>query len=336
MGAGESIAVHAVRWYVDPHETTIRPEPHRPSARGQCAHRAVQLAARSWSGWNLHPAHRGHGRRAVDARVGTGHPRRPAVARTSWVEGPEVGGEHGPYRQSERLHVYREHAIELLSAGRCVLLLLFAEQLESDRRESLKSGKPPKYAGRAGASRDDEARQADREGRGGRHSLSRARTGSVDVRRYGAWSAGVRPGRDRRLRAPAIERDSRLQLRRRVDDALMGITHVIRGEDHISNTPRQVLLYEAFGWGTAVVCPCLARHRARSCAALEAPRRDVGEGVPGPRVSAGGADELSGVDWLVTRRTTKSCCRSTSWPGDSGWRTSATAPACSTSISSRG
>jgi glutamyl/glutaminyl-tRNA synthetase len=56
-----------------------------------------------------------------------------------WNEGVEVGGDHGPYRQTERLHIYRAHAIELLSAGRAYHCFCSAEQLEADRQEALKS-----------------------------------------------------------------------------------------------------------------------------------------------------------------------------------------------------
>ena len=83
----------------------------------------------------------------------------------------------------------------------------------------------------------------------------------------------------------------------------MGITHVIRGEDHISNTPRQVLLYRGVRLDAAGrLRTCSLRARARSRAALEASRRDVGEGVPRSRISAGGADQLPGADRLVAGR----------------------------------
>ena len=65
-----------------------------------------------------------------------------------------------------------------------------------------------------------------------------------------------------------------------VDDALMEITHVIRGEDHISNTPRQVLLYQALGFAPPGVCPPVAGHGAGSHAAVEAARRDIGRRIP--------------------------------------------------------
>ena len=70
-----------------------------------------------------------------------------------------------------------------------------------------------------------------------------------------------------------------------VDDALMEITHVIRGEDHISNTPRQMLLYEALGFTPPAFAHLVAGDGARSQPAVEAARRDVGGGVPRARAT---------------------------------------------------
>ena len=121
-----------------------------------------------------------------------------------------------------------------------------------------------------------------------------------------------------------------------IDDALMGITHVIRGEDHISNTPRQMLLYEAFGWTAAGVRARVAGDGARSQPAVEAPRRDVGGRVPRPRLPAGGADQLPGAHRLVAGRGRGAAAARRAGARGSGSRTSATAPACSTSRSWRG
>ena len=165
-----------------------------------------------------------------------------------WVEGVEAGGDHGPYRQTERLHVYRAHAIELLSAGRAYHCFCPAEQLESDRQESLKSGKPPKYAGRCRSVSRDEARRRIENGEAAVVRFRVPDTGSVTfddvVRGPLVFDLDV-IGDFVLLRSNGIPAYNFAVV---VDDALMGITHIIRGEDHISNTPRQVLLYEAFGW----------------------------------------------------------------------------------------
>src|SRR5688572_23207037 len=65
-----------------------------------------------------------------------------------WDEGVEAGGEYGPYRQSERLHIYRAHAVELMARGQAYRCFCSPAQLEADRKLALESGKPPMYAGR--------------------------------------------------------------------------------------------------------------------------------------------------------------------------------------------
>ncbi len=169
-----------------------------------------------------------------------------------WDEGVELGGEHGPYRQSERLHIYRAHAIELLSAGRAYHCFCSAEQLESDRQEALKNGRPPKYAGRCRSVPRDEARTRIEKGESAviRFRVPDAGTVTFDdvVRGPLAFDVDV-IGDFVLLRSNGIPAYNFVVV---IDDVLMGITHIIRGEDHISNTPRQVLLYEAFGWKTPV------------------------------------------------------------------------------------
>src|SRR5688500_3592347 len=65
-----------------------------------------------------------------------------------WDEGVEAGGDHGPYRQSERLHIYRAHVVELMSRGQAYQCFCSEEQLAADREAAMKAGQPPKYVGR--------------------------------------------------------------------------------------------------------------------------------------------------------------------------------------------
>src|SRR4029079_7740874 len=65
-----------------------------------------------------------------------------------WDEGPDAGGSHGPYRQSERLHIYRAHAVELMSRGQAYHSFSSEEHLEIDRYQALRNMQPPKYVGR--------------------------------------------------------------------------------------------------------------------------------------------------------------------------------------------
>jgi glutamyl-tRNA synthetase/nondiscriminating glutamyl-tRNA synthetase len=165
-----------------------------------------------------------------------------------WSEGVGVGGERGPYRQTERLHMYRAHAIELLSSGKAYQCFCSAEQLEVDRQDALKSGRAPKYTGRC--------RAVSRE-----HAQKRIENGEAAVIRFRVPDRGTVTFDDI-VRGPLsfdIDIIGDFVLLRSngmpaynfavvIDDALMNITHIVRGEDHISNTPRQVLLYQAFGW----------------------------------------------------------------------------------------
>ena len=165
-----------------------------------------------------------------------------------WTEGVEAGGEHGPYRQTERLHIYRAHAIELLSSGKAYHCFCSAEQLDADRQDALKTGKPPKYTGRCRAVPRDEARKRLEQGETAVIRFRVPDTGSVTfediVRGPLVFDMDV-IGDFVLLRSNGVPAYNFAVV---IDDALMNVTHIVRGEDHISNTPRQVLVYQAFGW----------------------------------------------------------------------------------------
>lgn len=165
-----------------------------------------------------------------------------------WSEGVDVGGSKGPYRQSERLEIYRAHAQQLVDRDHAYYCFCSAATLEADRQAALAAGRPPKYAGTCRAIARDEAR---RRVEGGEPAVIRLRVPehrSVSfrdvVRGEVAFDTEV-------IGDPVLVRSEGMPAYNFavvVDDVLMEITHVIRGEDHISNTPRQLLLYEAFGW----------------------------------------------------------------------------------------
>ncbi len=165
-----------------------------------------------------------------------------------WDEGVEKSGDYGPYRQSERLHAYRAHAVELLSRGQAYRCFCPPEQLEMDRYAALRQGQPPKYVGRCRAIPEAETRARVERGEAAvirfRVPEDRDVVFTDLVRGEVRFSSEV-------IGDPVLIRSDGTPAYNYavvVDDALMGITHVIRGEDHISNTPRQLLLYEAFGW----------------------------------------------------------------------------------------
>jgi len=165
-----------------------------------------------------------------------------------WDEGVEAASSHGPYRQSERLHIYRAHAVELMAKGHAYHCFCSAGQLEADRAAALAAGQPPKYIGRC---RDVSRDQARRRIEGGESAVIRFRVPEGRDVRFDDIVRGTVTFSTDVIGDPVLVRSDGVPAYNYavvIDDALMEITHVVRGEDHISNTPRQLLLYEAFGW----------------------------------------------------------------------------------------
>ena len=163
-----------------------------------------------------------------------------------WDEGPGVGGPFGPYRQTERLDIYRQASDRLLAEGNAYRCWCTPEELEERRRATLAQGRPWRYDRRCLERTDEERARLEEEGR-------------PAALRFHA------PGRDvvvqdvirGEARFPASDIDDFVILRSNgfptyllaaaVDDWKMEMTHVIRGEDLFSSTPRQILLLEALG-----------------------------------------------------------------------------------------
>ena len=165
-----------------------------------------------------------------------------------WDEGVEKGGDVGPYRQTERLHIYRAHVVELLSRGLAYRCFCLPEQLEMDRYQALRDRRPPKYVGRC---RDIPPEVGRQRVEAGEPAAIRFRVpDNREVVLNDLVRGEVRFDTDI-VGDPVIMRSEGVPAYNFavvIDDALMHITHVVRGEDHISNTPRQLLFYEAFGW----------------------------------------------------------------------------------------
>ncbi|OFW24053.1 MAG: glutamate--tRNA ligase [Acidobacteria bacterium RIFCSPLOWO2_02_FULL_65_29] len=165
-----------------------------------------------------------------------------------WNEGPDVGGPCGPYRQSERLHLYHSYAKEMVGVGRAYPCFCAPAQLETDRAADLAAGRPVRYSGRC---RQVSPSTAERRIASGERPAIRFR---VPEEREIVFDDAVRG--DMRFRTDVIGDPIILRADGTpaynfavvIDDALMAITHVIRGEDHLSNTPRQILLYETLGF----------------------------------------------------------------------------------------
>lgn len=165
-----------------------------------------------------------------------------------WDEGVEVGGDYGPYRQSERLHLYREHAGQLVAENAAYYCFCSAEKLEADRQAQLAAGLPPKYSGTC---RTLPVAETARRRSAGEPAVIRLRVPQDRAVTFDDLVRGEVTFHTSVIGDPILVRSDAVPAYNFavvVDDALMAVTHVIRGEDHISNTPRQVLLYEAFGW----------------------------------------------------------------------------------------
>jgi glutamyl-tRNA synthetase len=162
-----------------------------------------------------------------------------------WDEGPAVGGPVGPYRSSERLGEYQSRARVLIEEGLAYHCFCTPEQLEAERNAALENNLPPKYSGRCAAM---DPAESQRRIQAGEQAAVRFRT---PQNREIAFTDLVRG--EIRFHTDVIGDQVLLRSDGHpaynfavvVDDGLMGVTHVVRGEDHISNTPRQILIYEA-------------------------------------------------------------------------------------------
>ncbi|OYW05072.1 MAG: hypothetical protein B7X11_02245 [Acidobacteria bacterium 37-65-4] len=163
-----------------------------------------------------------------------------------WDEGPEVGGSLGPYRQTERYGLYSEYQQKLLDLGQAYPCYCTQEELGAERERAIAANRTYTYPGtcRRLTALEREAREKE-----GRRPCVRLRIAprtvsftdlvrgmvSIHTQQFGDWVL-TRPDGSPTYNFAVV-----------VDDALMQVTHVIRGEDHLSNTPKQIVLYEALG-----------------------------------------------------------------------------------------
>lgn len=164
-----------------------------------------------------------------------------------WDEGPDKGGAFGPYRQSERQAIYAKYTEKLLGQGDAYYCFCSTGQLEAERQEALEAGRQPRYSGRCRklAPQDAARRRAAGEVAAVRLRIEESSFFWNDrVHGPTTFSSDV-------IGDPVLVRSEGIPAYNYavvVDDHLMEITHVIRGDDHISNTPRQLAVYRALGW----------------------------------------------------------------------------------------
>ena len=179
----------------------------------------------------------------------------------SWDEGPNESdpgekGEFGPYRQSKRLDIYSSNTAQLLAEGKAYRCFCTPEELQEERERAIAQQRPQVYSGKCRTLTKPEIKESLLRGkfysvrlkipsnpirfhdlvRGNLEFAPETIGDPILVRSAQGGTAGASPG------IPVYNYVVT------VDDALMGITHVIRGDDHIANTPKQVAIYEAFGW----------------------------------------------------------------------------------------
>lgn len=169
-----------------------------------------------------------------------------------WDEGADLGGNYGPYRQMERLDIYQKYVDELLERGLAYKCYMTEEELDLEREQQKANGQAPKYSG---AHRNLTVEQIQQFEDAGRQPSIRLRVPENqtyqfnDIVRqsitfessdFGDWVIVKKNGIPTYNFAVAI------------DDHLMEISHVLRGEEHISNTPKQMMVYEAFGWAPPI------------------------------------------------------------------------------------
>jgi nondiscriminating glutamyl-tRNA synthetase len=164
-----------------------------------------------------------------------------------WDEGPDVGGPYAPYRQSDRLEIYREHAERLLREGKAYLCFCTEAELQKERERAQAEHRQPIYSGKC---RAIDPSEAGRRRTSGESCAIRLRIPERPIRFHDIVHGAVEFSNEV-VSDPIILRSNGMPVYNYVvviDDALMKITHVIRGDDHLSNTPKQVALYEALGW----------------------------------------------------------------------------------------
>ncbi len=164
-----------------------------------------------------------------------------------WDEGPDVGGPSAPYSQAERGEFYRRLFAELASRGAAYPCYCTAEELELSRKLQRMSGKPPRYAGTCRALTD--AQRAERERRGSSSTL-RFAIPENQIIEFTDVVHGPQRFASNDIGDFIIRREDGTPaffFCNAVDDSAMGVTHVLRGDDHLTNTPRQIMLLNALG-----------------------------------------------------------------------------------------
>ena len=166
----------------------------------------------------------------------------------TWDEGIDVGGPDGPYRQTERLDIYKKYTEKLLAEGKAYYCFCTPEELEAEKEEQMSRGETPVYSGKCRNLPKETVEQYLKEGR---PYVIRIATPKNEMLEVDDLVRGHVVFDSNKVGDFVIVKSDGIPVYNYcvvVDDALMGITHVIRAEEHLSNTPRQIVLYHALGF----------------------------------------------------------------------------------------
>ncbi len=166
-----------------------------------------------------------------------------------WDESPENPGEYGPYRQSERLSIYQPLIDDLLARDLAYKCYMTEEELEEEREAQKARGEMPHYGGKHAHLSKDEIAAFEAEGR---QPVVRIRVPEGVTYQFDDIVKGPVTFESKNISGDWViqKRDGMptYNFAVVVDDHMMKITHVLRGDDHIANTPKQMMVYDAFGW----------------------------------------------------------------------------------------
>lgn len=164
----------------------------------------------------------------------------------NWDEGPDVGGQYGPYQQSERFDIYPKYAQKLIEAGYAYECFCTQEELEAEKEESIKNKKAHMYSGKCRDLSEEEKAKLRAEGRKPsiRFRVPEGETAFDDLVKGHLHFDNALIGDFVIMKSNGTPTYNFAVV---IDDMEMKISHIIRGEDHISNTAKQIMIYEALG-----------------------------------------------------------------------------------------
>lgn len=169
-----------------------------------------------------------------------------------WDEGPEVGGDFGPYFQSERLHFYQKFSQQLLAEGKAYHCYCSKERLEEMRALQMSSKLPPGYDRRCRDLSDEDKKKLSGEVESPVIRFKMKREGVTEFEDVVRGKVSFRNELEDDFIIIKADGFPTYHFASVVDDYLMQITHVIRGEEWVSSSPKHLQLYEAFGWNPPI------------------------------------------------------------------------------------